>query len=314
MVRPLRGRTINNTAQGLCVSCVSYFYYCCQKKFFIELIEFTDTSDTGSTFPDCICMAGGRPKGLSPAIHVLGRAMAVPGPFFFLNRRRRPSADALVRMAGDRSGSLTGSARQAPSLGPLFRARPHPGRCAGTSKGMRAPIGPLRSGFRPPPLAPAKGGAAGYGPPLLRGFGLPLRVTTPPGTQAPGSVGLGLSPPVPARRSAAVSAPRSPRYALRAARTAPALGPAARPWAAPGGPASRPTRHCGFASGPSAPEPRRVPPRRPLLVVAGRSVPSLRHVGRATGSAPPAWGLERPCGPLSPAPGPRRFWKKQPGG
>ena len=75
-----------------------------------------------------------------------------------MNRRRRPSADALVRMAGDRSGSLTGSARQAPSLGPLFRARPHPGRCAGTSKGMRAPIGPLRSGFRPPPLAPAKGG------------------------------------------------------------------------------------------------------------------------------------------------------------
>ena len=125
---------------------------------------------------------------------------------------------------------------------------------------------------------------------------------------------LGLTPPVPARRSAAVPAPRSPRYALRAARTAPALGPAARPWAAPGGPASRPTRHCGFASGPSAPEPRRVPPRRPLLVVAGRSVPSLRHVGRATGSAPPAWGLERPCGPLSPAPGPRRFWKKQPGG
>ena len=125
---------------------------------------------------------------------------------------------------------------------------------------------------------------------------------------------LGLTPPVPARRSAAVSAPRSPRYALRAARTAPALGPAARPWAAPGGPAARPTRHCGFASGPSAPEPRRVPPRRPLLVVAGRSVPSLRHVGRAMGSAPPAWGLERPCGPLSPAPGPRRFWKKQPGG
>lgn len=52
----------------------------------------------------------------------------------FLKRRRRPSADALVRMAGDRSGSLTGSARQAPSLGPLFRARPHPGRCAGTSR------------------------------------------------------------------------------------------------------------------------------------------------------------------------------------
>lgn len=231
----------------------------------------------------------------------------------FLKRRRRPSADALVRMAGDRSGSLTGSARQAPSLGPLFRARPHPGRCAGTPKVCGHPSAPCAAAAALRHWPPRRG-AAGYGPPLLRGFGLPLRVTTPPGTQAPGSVGLGLSPPVPARRSAAVSAPRSPRYALRAARTAPALGPAARPWAAPGGPASRPTRHCGFASGPSAPEPRRVPPRRPLLVVAGRSVPSLRHVGRATGSAPPAWGLERPCGPLSPAPGPRRFWKKQPGG
>ena len=231
----------------------------------------------------------------------------------FLKRRRRPSADALVRMAGDRSGSLTGSARQAPSLGPLFRARPHPGRCAGTPKVCGHPSAPCAAASALRHWPPRRG-AAGYGPPLLRGFGLPLRVTTPPGTQAPGSVGLGLSPPVPARRSAAVSAPRSPRYALRAARTAPALGPAARPWAAPGGPASRPTRHCGFASGPSAPEPRRVPPRRPLLVVAGRSVPSLRHVGRATGSAPPAWGLERPCGPLSPAPGPRRFWKKQPGG
>lgn len=102
-------------------------------------------------------MAGGRPLGLSPAIHVLGRPMAVPGPFFFLNRRRRPSADALVRMAGDRSGSLTGSARQAPSLGPLFRAWPWRALRRNT-KGMRAPIGPLRSGFRPPPLAPAKGG------------------------------------------------------------------------------------------------------------------------------------------------------------
>lgn len=178
----------------------------------------------------------------------------------FLKRRRRPSADALVRMAGDRSGSLTGSARQAPSLGPLFRARPHPGRCAGTSKVCGHPSAPCAAASALRHWPPRRG-AAGYGPPLLRGFGLPLRVTTPPGTQAPGSVGLGLSPPVPARRSAAVSAPRSPRYALRAARTAPALGPAARPWAAPGGPAARPTRHCGFASGPSAPLPRRVPPK-----------------------------------------------------
>ena len=231
--------------------------------------------------------------GLSPAIHVLGRPMAVPGPFFFLNRRRRPSADALVRMAGDRSGSLTGSARQAPSLGPLFRARPHPGRCAGTSKVCGHPSAPCAAASALRHWPPRRG-AAGYGPPLLRGFGLPLRVTTPPGTQAPGSVGLGLSPPVPARRSAAVSAPRSPRYTLRAARTAPALGPAARPWAASGGPAAHPTRRCGFASGPSAPLPRRVPPRRP------RPRPALPRPsvgwppGRAAGSAPPARGLERP--------------------
>lgn len=240
------------------------------------------------------------------------RPMAVPGPFFF---------EAPTETVGRRPCSHGG--------GPL---RELDGQCppspiAGSPVPCSAPSGALRRnikvcGHPSAPCAsasalrhwPPRRGAAGYGPPLLRGFGLPLRVTTPPGTQAPGSVGLGLSPPVPARRSAAVSAPRSPRYALRAARTAPALGPAARPWAAPGGPAARPTRHCGFASGPSAPEPRRVPPRRPLLVVAGRSVPSLRHVGRAMGSAPPAWGLERPCGPLSPAPGPRRFWKKQPGG
>ena len=32
---------------------------------------------------------------------------------------------------------MTGSARQAPSLGPLFRARPHPGRCAGVYAGEK---------------------------------------------------------------------------------------------------------------------------------------------------------------------------------
>ena len=241
--------------------------------------------------------------GLSPAIHVLGRPMAVPGPFFFLNRRRRPSADALVRMAGDRSGSLTGSARQAPSLGPLFRARPHPGRCAGTPKVCGHPSAPCAAASALRHWPPRRG-AAGYGPPLLRGFGLPLRVTTPPGTQAPGSVGLGLSPPVPARRSAAVSAPRSPRYALRAARTAPALGPAARPWAAPGGPAARPTRHCGFASGPSAPRRSGSPQDGPA-----RALPSLvpRSVGRLGGLRAPllppgAWS--GPAGRFFTAPAP----------
>ena len=112
--------------------------------------------------------------GLSPAIHVLGRPMAVPGPFFFLNRRRRPSADALVRMAGDRSGSLTGSARQAPSLGPLFRARPHPGRCAGTPKVCGHPSAPCAAASALRHWPPRRG-AAGYGPPLLRGFACRLR-------------------------------------------------------------------------------------------------------------------------------------------
>ena len=94
--------------------------------------------------------------------------------------------------------------------------------CSAPSGALRRNIKRYAGTHRPPaqrlpPSAtgPREGGAAGYGPPLLRGFGLPLRVTTPPGTQAPGSVGLGLSPPVPARRSAAVSAP--PLASLRPA-------------------------------------------------------------------------------------------------
>lgn len=92
----------------------------------------------------------------------------------FLKRRRRPSADALVRMAGDRSGSLTGSARQAPSLGPLFRARPHPGRCAGTPKVCGHPSAPCAAASALRHWPPRRG-AAGYGPPLLRGFACRLR-------------------------------------------------------------------------------------------------------------------------------------------
>lgn len=241
------------------------------------------------------------------------RPMAVPGPFFF----EAPTETVGRRPCSHGGGplrELDGQCPPSPIAGSPVPCSAPSGALRRNTKGMRAPIGPLRSGFRPPPLAPAKGGplatdrrcsgasACRFASPLRRG-------PRPPAPLASGY--RRLCPPVAPPPS---RPPRSPRYALRAARTAPALGPAARPWAAPGGPASRPTRHCGFASGPSAPEPRRVPPRRPLLVVAGRSVPSLRHVGRATGSAPPAWGLERPCGPLSPAPGPRRFWKKQPGG
>lgn len=212
---------------------------------------------------------------------------------------REHSGNAAI-MAGRRPGHVAAPHRWLPCsvLGPG-------GPPGGTSKECSRPSAPCASASALRPRPPRRG-AAGYGPPLLRGYGPPaMRSPLRRGPPAPGSVGLGLSPPALTRRSAAVPAPHSPRYALWAARTAPALGPAARPWAAPGGPASRPTRHCGFASGPSAPEPRRVPPRRPLLVVAGRSVPSLRHVGRATGSAPPAWGLERPRGPLFSAPRPQ---------
>ena len=141
------------------------------------------------------------------------RPMAVPGPFFF---------EAPTETVGRRPCSHGG--------GPL---RELDGQCppspiAGSPVPCSAPSGALRRnikvcGHPSAPCAaaaalrhwPPRRGAAGYGPPLLRGFGLPLRVTTPPGTQAPGSVGLGLSPPVPARRSAAVSAP--PLASLRPA-------------------------------------------------------------------------------------------------
>lgn len=249
-------------------------------------------------------MAGGRPLGLSPAIHVLGRPMAVPGPFFFLNRRRRPSADALVRMAGDRSGSLTGSARQAPSLGPLFRARPWRALRRNT-KGMRAPIGPLRSGFRPPPLAPAKGGplatdrlCSGASPAACGVTSGQRRFPSLPAW-------LGLTPPVPARRSAAVPAPHRLRTGLRpGSGSSGSLGPTAHPWAAPCGPAARPTRHCGFASGPSAPRRSGSPQDGPARVL-----PSLvpRSVGRLGGLRAPllppgAWS--GPAGRFFTAPAP----------
>ena len=142
------------------------------------------------------------------------RPMAVPGPFFF----EAPTETVGRRPCSHGGGplrELDGQCPPSPIAGSPVPCSAPSGALRRNTKGMRAPIGPLRSGFRPPPLAPAKGGAAGYGPPLLRGFGLPLRVTTPPGTQAPGSVGLGLSPPVPARRSAAVSAP--PLASLRPA-------------------------------------------------------------------------------------------------
>ena len=259
-------------------------------------------------------MAGGRPLGLSPAIHVLGRPMAVPGPFFFLNRRRRPSADALVRMAGDRSGSLTGSARQAPSLGPLFRARPHPGRCAGTPKVCGHPSAPCAAASALRHWPPRRG-AAGYGPPLLRGFACRLRRH-----QRTAPV------PVSARLARANAACARPSLRRRPGPPPPAHGAAPRlrflrvTWSY-GSPLGCSVWACGPPSAPlrvrlrpfCAPS-QWVPPGRP------RPRPALPRPsvgwspGWAAGSAPPAWGLERPCGPLLYGPGPRRFWKIQSGG
>lgn len=104
-----------------------------------------------------------------------------------------------------------------------------PGHC-----GMLAPVGPLRSGFRPPALAPLRVAAA-VGPPSLRGFApAPLA----PSAAASLAAWLGLSAPALARRS---GGSRPPSASLRPAlRRVPARAACARPvgcarpWAAPG--------------------------------------------------------------------------------
>ena len=232
----------------------------------------------------------------------------------FLKRRRRPSADALVRMAGDRSGSLTGSARQAPSLGPLFRARPHPGRCAGTPKVCGHPSAPCAAASALRHWPPRRG-AAGYGPPLLRGFACRLRRH-----QRTAPV------PVSARLARANAACARPSLRRRPGPPPPAHGAAPRlrflraTWSY-GSPLGCSVWACGPPSAPlrvrlrpfCAPS-QWVPPGRP------RPRPALPRPsvgwspGWAAGSAPPAWGLERPCGPLLYGPGPRRFLKIQSGG
>lgn len=204
------------------------------------------------------------------------------------------------------AGRRPGHDRRVPSLAPLFRARPRMGRCAGTSKECGHPSAPCASASALRPRPPRRG-AAGCGPPLLRGYGPPaMRSPLRRGPPAPGSVGLGLSPPVPARRSAAVPAPHSPRYALWAARTAPALGPpvALGLLRVVPGPTLR-------ATAGSLPALLRQslggsPQDGPARVLPSLVPRSVGRSGRAAGSAPPAWGLERPRGPLfygPPAPG-----------
>ena len=165
-------------------------------------------------------------------------------------------------MAGDRSGSLTGSARQAPSLGPLFRARPHPGRCAGTSKVCGHPSAPCAAASALRHWPPRRG-AAGYGPPLLRGFACRLRRH-----QRTAPV------PVSARLARAIAACARPSLRRRPGPPLASLRPmggsdgsgtrsSGRPRAAPGGPMAHPPHHSGLPPGPSAPKPRWVPPGRP---------------------------------------------------
>lgn len=231
-----------------------------------------------------------------------------------MNRRRRPSADALVRMAGDRSGSLTGSARQAPSLGPLFRARPHPGRCAGTSKGMRAPIGPLRGGFRPPPLAPAKGGR------WLRTASAPgLRL--PPAASPADSAGSRLCPlgsgyrrlcppvaPPPSRPPTRLATPYGRLGRLRHSVLRSPSGCSGWSHGPPSAPQRAPSRP--FCAEASVGPPRTAPPASCPPSSLGR----LAALGglRAPLLPPGAWS--GPGGRFFRPPGPRRREQIQPGG
>lgn len=139
----------------------------------------------------------------------------------------RFAGEAPACTARDRSwSSATGSPVTPPRrwvpgsvLGPLAWAS---GR---NVKGMRRHIGPLHSGYRPPPLAPSRGPLA----PVRRCSGASARRRrrrlSAVDLRPPATLASGCRRQAAARRYAAAPAPRSPRYALRAARTAPALGP-----------------------------------------------------------------------------------------
>lgn len=234
-----------------------------------------------------------------------GRPVAGAAPL------HRTSGSSPIRTARDRSWSgATGKPAPPPRRWvPMSRTRPWRA-CAGTSKVCSRPSAPCAPASALRPRPPRRGGrwlrtAAAPGlrlPPALRSG-----VTSGHGRFPSPPAWLGLSPPALARRCAAAPAPRSPRYALRAARTAPALGPPARPWAAPCGPDGPPSaplraRLRPFRAEASAGPPQGGPCSSRLV---GRSPPSAVSAG-LTGSAPPAWGLERPGGPLSQATGPRR--------
>lgn len=83
--------------------------------------------------------------------------MAALRPFFF----EAPTETVGRRPCSHGGGplrELDGQRPPSPIAGSPVPCSAPSGALRRNTKGMRAPIGPLRSGFRPPPLAPAKGG------------------------------------------------------------------------------------------------------------------------------------------------------------
>lgn len=232
--------------------------------------------------------------------------MAVPSPELPA-APHWPPANSPICTARERSGSLTGYARQAPSLAPSVPCSAPFGALRRDFKGMLAPIGPLRVGFRPmaPPhvrsALPSARRRSGASP---AAFGVTSGQERFPSLPA----WLGLPPPALARHSAAAPAPHRLRTGLRPG-SGPdgALDPAARPWAAPDGPADRLARRCGLTSGSSAPHRGGPPQGGPA-----RALPSLvpRSVGRLGGLRAPLLPPGAWSGPFRAAfygPRPRAF-------
>ena len=238
--------------------------------------------------------------------------MAVPGPFF-----SEPPTETVGRRPCSHGGGplreLDGQCPPSPIAGSPVPCSAPSGALRRNTKGMRAPIGPLRSGFRPPPLAPAKGGRW-------------LRTASSPGLRPAASRHHSAGDPGPRLRwPRAIAACARPSLRRRPGPPPPAHGAAPRlrflrvTWSY-GSPLGCSVWACGPPSAPlrvrlrpfCAPS-QWVPPGRP------RPRPALPRPsvgwspGWAAGSAPPAWGLERPCGPLLYGPGPRRREQMQSG-
>ena len=218
---------------------------------------------------------------------------------------REHSGNAAI-MAGRRPGHVAAPHRWLPCsvLGPG-------GPPGGTSKECSRPSAPCAaaSALRP---RPPRRGAAGYGPPLLRGYGPPaMRSPLRRGPPAPGSVGLGLSPPALTRRSAAVPALATPYGRLGRLRHSVLRSPSGcSGWShgPPSAPQRAPSRP--FCAEASVGPPRTAPPASCPPSSLGR----LAALGglRAPLLPPGAWS--GPGGRFFRPPGPRRREQIQPGG